>query len=133
MSKGVNKVIIVGNLGKEPAIHAFGNGGKVARLNVATSEIWTDKESGQKQERTEWHHVVYFGKLAEVCEKLLRSGSKIYVEGKLETKKYTDKTGVERYQTQINGYEMQLLDSKKASNDEVVPMAVDYFDDDINF
>lgn len=114
MTKGVNKVIILGNLGKDPEIRAY-QGGSSATLSIATSESWKDKATGEKQEKTEWHQVVFFNRLAEVVAQYVRKGSKLYVEGRLETKKWTDKQGVERYTTQIIGSELQMLDGKNGA------------------
>lgn len=109
---GVNKVIIVGNLGNEPEVRTTGNGTSVTSISVATSESWTDKQSGQKQERTEWHRVTAFSRLGEIMAQYLSKGSKVYIEGSLRTNKYTDKDGVEKYSTDIIAKEMQMLDSK---------------------
>ena len=109
MSRGVNKAIIVGNLGNDPEVRRTQSGSAVATISVATSESWTDKGSGQKQTKTEWHKIVFFNRLAEVVEQYLTKGSQVYVEGKLETKKWTDKDGVDRYTTQIIARDMQML------------------------
>lgn len=102
MAGSVNKVILVGNLGRDPEIRSLQNGGKVANLSVATSERWRDRASGEMQERTEWHRVVIFNeRLVEVAEKYLRKGSKVYVEGQLQTRKWTDQSGVEKYTTEV--------------------------------
>ena len=112
-SRGVNKVILVGNLGNDPDVkYANGGGNPITRISVATSEQWTDKNTQQKQERTEWHRVVFFGRLAEIAGEYLRKGSKVYIEGSLRTSKYTDQAGVEKYSTDIVGGEMQMLDSR---------------------
>lgn len=98
----VNKVILVGNVGRDPEARTMGNGGKVVNLSVATSETWKDKNSGERQEKTEWHRVVIFNeKIAEVAEKYVRKGSRIYIEGALQTRKWTDKDGAEKYSTEI--------------------------------
>lgn len=112
MAKGVNKVILIGNLGQDPEVRYTAAGGAVANLSVATAESWTDKQSGQKQERTEWHKVVFFNKLGEVCEKYLHKGDKVYVEGSIHTRKWQDKEGKDRYTTEIVGSEMQMLGGK---------------------
>jgi single-strand DNA-binding protein len=113
MAKGINKVILVGNLGKDPETRYMPSGGAVCSFSIATSESWTDKQSGQKQERTEWHSISVFGKLAEICGEYLRKGSKVYVEGSLRTDKYQDKqTGQDRYSTKIVARDMQMLDSR---------------------
>lgn len=110
---GINKVIIVGNLGNDPETRTFPGGGSVTNISVATSEKWTDKQTGQPQERTEWHRISFNGKLAEIAAQYLRKGSKVYVEGKLKTTKYQDKqTGQDKYSTDIVAREMQMLDSK---------------------
>ena len=112
-SRGVNKVIIVGNSGNDPDVkYSNGGGSPITRISVATSEQWTDKNTQQKQERTEWHRVVFFGRLAEIAGEYLRKGSKVYLEGSLRTSKYTDQSGVEKYSTDIVANEMQMLDSR---------------------
>ena len=112
-SRGVNKVIIVGNLGNDPDVkYSNGGGSPITRISVATSEQWTDKNTQQKQERTEWHRVVFFGRLAEIAGEYLRKGSKVYLEGSLRTNKYTDQAGIEKYSTDIIANEMQMLDSR---------------------
>ena len=107
----VNKVIIVGNLGADPETRQFGNGGSVTNIAVATSERWTDKNSGERREATEWHRISLFNKLGEVAAKYLRKGSKVYIEGSLRTNKYQDKSGQDRYSTEIRASEMVMLDS----------------------
>ncbi len=109
MSKGVNKVIIVGNLGQDPETRYLSSGGAVTSFSVATSESWKDKQTGQKQERTEWHRIVTFNKLAEICGQYLTKGSKVYIEGKLQTRKWQDQSGQDRYTTEIVASEMQML------------------------
>ena len=109
--RGVNKVILVGNLGQDPEIRYMQNGKAVANLSMATSETWKDQQ-GQQQEKTEWHRVIAFDKLAEIIGEYVKKGSKIYCEGKLQTRKWTDQQGVERYSTEIVISEMQMLDSK---------------------
>lgn len=112
MSKGINKVIIVGNLGKDPETKYMPSGGAVTNMAVATSESWKDKQSGQKQERTEWHRIVFFNRLAEIAGEYLRKGSKVYIEGSLRTRKWQDQSGQDRYSTEIIASEMQMLDNK---------------------
>lgn len=112
MARGVNKVIIVGNLGGEPEVRFTPGGSAVANITVATSTSWRDKQSGDMQERTEWHRVVFFNRLAEVVGEYMHKGSKIYVEGSLRTRKWQDKAGADRYTTEIVGNEMQMLDSR---------------------
>ena len=111
-SRGVNKVILVGNLGKDPEVRYMPNGNAVANFTVATSESWKDQQ-GQQQERTEWHNIVMYRRLAEVAGEYLKKGSKVYIEGKLQTSKWQDQaTGQDRYKTEINANEMQMLDSR---------------------
>lgn len=111
MARGVNKVILIGNLGKDPEMRSFANGGAVCNVTLATSESWKDRE-GNPQERTEWHNVVFNDKLAEIASKYLRKGSKVYVEGSLRTRKWQDKNGQDRYTTEIRAETMQMLDGK---------------------
>lgn len=114
-SKGINKAIIIGNLGKDPEVLYTQNGGAIANLTIATSESWRDKQSGEQKEKTEWHRVVLFGKLAEVAGEYLRKGSQVYIEGKLTTRKWEDQAGVERYTTEIHvniGGVMQMIGNK---------------------
>ncbi len=114
---GINKVILVGNLGQKPEVKYASNGNAIANLSVATSESWTDKNTGQKQERTEWHRVSLFGKLAEIAGQYLDKGSKVYVEGKLQTRKWQDKSGQDRYTTEVvvSGFNgtLQMLDRRE--------------------
>ncbi len=110
--RGVNKVILVGTLGRDPETKTFPSGGSVTQFSIATSESWKDKNTGEQQESTEWHRVVLQNKLGEVAQQYLKKGSKVYIEGKLQTRKWTDKEGVERYQTEVKGDSMQMLDSK---------------------
>lgn len=112
MARGVNKCILVGNLGRDPEVRYTANGGAVANITIATSEQWTDKQSGQKQERTEWHRVVMFGRLGEIAGEYLRKGSQVYIEGKLQTRKWQDQNGQDRYTTEIVANEMQMLGSR---------------------
>jgi single-strand DNA-binding protein len=109
MARGINKVIIVGNLGADPEMRHTGGGTAVTTLNVATSESWTDKQSGEKVEKTEWHRVKMFGRLAEIAGDYLKKGRQVYIEGSLRTDKYTGKDGIERYSTDIIANEMQML------------------------
>ncbi|MEO1079289.1 MAG: single-stranded DNA-binding protein [Pseudomonadota bacterium] len=113
-SRGVNKVILVGNLGADPETRFMPSGGSVTNVRLATSETWKDKQTGQPQERTEWHRVVFFNRLAEVAGEYLRKGSKVYVEGSIRTRKWQDQSGQDRYTTEIVGNEMQMLDSRNA-------------------
>jgi len=109
MARGVNKVILIGNLGADPETRAMPSGASVANLRIATTENWKDRTSGENQERTEWHRVALFGKLAEIASEYLRKGSQVYIEGSLRTRKWQDKQGNERYSTEIVGNEMQML------------------------
>jgi single-strand DNA-binding protein len=109
MARGVNKVILIGNLGADPETRAMPSGSTVANLRIATSESWRDKTSGEQQERTEWHRVALFGRLAEIASEYLRKGSQVYIEGSLRTRKWQDKQGQERYSTEIVGNELQML------------------------
>ena len=147
---GINKVILVGNIGAKPEVKYSSNGSAIANLSVATSETWNDKNSGEKQEKTEWHRVSLFGKLAEIAGQYLDRGSKVYVEGKLQTRKWQDKDGQDRYTTEIvvSGYggTLQMLDrregmatggqsapSNNMSNDTVEVADNSGFEDDIPF
>lgn len=114
--RGVNKVIIVGNLGQDPEVRAMPNGGSVATISIATSETWRDKQTGEQREKTEWHRVVFFGKLADVVGEYLHKGSQIYIEGQLSTRKWQDQSGADRFTTEIvvnpaSGGTMQMLGS----------------------
>lgn len=115
MARGVNKVILIGNLGKDPEVRYMPSGGAVANITIATSENWKDKATGERQERTEWHNVVFYNRLAEIAGEYLKKGSKVYVEGSLRTRKWQDKnTGADRYTTEIIANEMQMLDGRGA-------------------
>ncbi len=152
MAKGINKVILIGNLGADPEIRHMPNGAAVANINLATSESWKDKNTGELQERTEWHRVVLFQRLAEIVAEYLKKGSKVYIEGRLQTRKWQDKTtGQDRYTTEIIANEMQMLDSRgggapsftqntststaqpKREANPLPEMASEAFDDDIPF
>ena len=144
MSKGINKVIIVGNVGQDPEVRYTGGGTAVCSLSVATSEQWKDKQSGEKQERTEWHRVKLFGKLAEIAGEYVKKGRTVYIEGSLRTDKYTDKQGVEKYSTDIIANDIQMLgggDSKHESSaprqqrqaQAPAPAGDDPFGDDVPF
>jgi len=137
----VNKVIVLGNLGKDPEVRYLPNGDPVCNFSIATTEKWKDK-SGEKQEKTEWHRITFFGRLAEIAGEYLKKGSPVYVEGSLQTRKYTDKDGVERYVTEIKGYSMQLLggrpDGERSQRSEPASKPApakqqQEFDDDIPF
>ena len=138
MSKGINKVIVVGNLGAAPESRTMPSGGTATNFSVATSESWKDKQTGQKQERTEWHKIVTFGRLAEICAEYLAKGSKVYVEGSLRTRKWQDKAGKDNYTTEIVASEMQMLGSDRAA-DPVEPtqqqreVKTEELEDDIPF
>jgi single-strand DNA-binding protein len=154
MARGVNKAILVGNLGRDPEVRYSPNGQAVANVTLATSESWKDKTSGEKQEKTEWHRVVFFGRLAEIAGEYLKKGAQIYVEGRLQTRKWTDKDGHDRYTTEIVANDMQMLGSRGGagvpSNDnfnqdqpadntgstgakKTTPAVAGEFDDDIPF
>jgi single-strand DNA-binding protein len=150
MARGVNKVILVGHLGKDPEIRYMPNGNAVANVTLATTESWKDKQTGEKQERTEWHNVVFFSRLAEIAGEYLKKGSQVYVEGSLRTRKWQDKSGNDRYTTEIIASEMQMLGGRGggggggyAAGDASPPMAeqpassagsaAPDFDDDIPF
>lgn len=112
MARGVNKVILIGNVGANPEMRATGSGAAVLNLTMATSENWKDKQTGEQQERTEWHRLVFFGRLAEIAGEYLKKGSKIYVEGSLRTRKWQDQAGQDQYTTEIVVAEMQMLDGR---------------------
>src|SRR3990167_867774 len=151
MARGVNKVILIGNLGADPEARYTPSGSAVVTVNIATSTSWKDKQSGETQERTEWHRVVFFNRLAEIVNEYLRKGSKVYVEGSLRTRKWTDKNNVEKYTTEIIADEMQMLDGRGASQNAssanttattttqktaaatTAPVNTQDFDDDIPF
>ena len=142
---GVNKVIIVGNLGNDPETRFTTSGAAVTNISIATSEKWKDKNTGQPQEKTEWHNITFFGKLAEIAGQYLKKGSKVYVEGSLTTEKWQDKDGNDRYTTKVKAREVQMLDSRgestatsqspQASAPQVTQVAngQDDFSDDIPF
>ena len=138
MSKGINKAIIVGNLGKDPDTRYTAGGTAITHITVATSETWNDKTTGEKQEKTEWHRIVFFNRLAEIAGEYLRKGSQVYIEGKLQTRKWTDKDGHDKFTTEIVASEMQMLGSKSeksakpAAKTEPEPVD-DFQDDDIPF
>lgn len=136
MSKGVNKVILIGNLGNDPETKYLPNGNTVTNISLATSKTWKDKD-GNKQEHTEWHRVVFFNRLAEIAVEYLKKGSKVYIQGELHTNKWQDKDGNGRYTTEIIANEMQMLDSRHAegqsSRDAAQSSNTDNFDDHIPF
>ncbi|MEE8264445.1 MAG: single-stranded DNA-binding protein [Gammaproteobacteria bacterium] len=148
MAKGINKVILIGNLGNDPETRYTPSGSAVATVSLATSASWRDKETGDQQERTEWHRIVFFGRLAEIVGEYLRKGSQIYVEGRLQTRKWQDNEGKDRYTTEIVANEMQMLGSRSGGTAPVEQApppkeekktepaesaAADEFDDDIPF
>ncbi|STX50287.1 single strand binding protein [Legionella busanensis] len=112
MARGINKVILIGNVGSDPEVRYMPNGNAVATLSIATSETWKDKQTGDKQERTEWHRVVCFNRLGEIAGEYVRKGSKLYIEGSLRTRKWQDQQGQDRYTTEIVATDVQMLDSK---------------------
>ena len=116
--RGVNKVILVGTLGKDPETKTFANGGSLTQFSIATSESWTDKNSGERKEQTEWHNIVLQNRLGEIAQQYLKKGSKVYIEGSLNTRKWTDQNGQERYTTQIKGSQLQMLDSANGNNQQ---------------
>lgn len=153
MARGINKVILIGNLGQDPDVRYMPNGNAVTTASLATTEAWKDKQSGETQTRTEWHRIVFFNRLAEIAGEYLRKGSKVYIEGSLRTRKWQDKSGQDRYTTEIIANEMQMLDSRgssagstsfenttTASENSAAPTNIpepaadgDNFDDDIPF
>ncbi len=144
MARGVNKVIVVGNLGQDPETRYMPSGSAVTNLRIATNESWKDKETGEQKDRTEWHRVAMFGRLAEIAAEYLRKGSQVYIEGKLRTRKWQDKDGNDRYTTEIIADEMQMLGSRSGGGAPAMSDAppasapppqqsADDFDDDIPF
>lgn len=148
MARGVNKVILVGNLGQDPEVKYMPSGQAVCNISIATTESWNDKTSGEKVEKTEWHRVVFFRRLAEIAGEYLRKGSQVYIEGRLQTRKWQDQSGNDRYTTEIVANDMQMLGSKGGgvasmsseppSNLQPEPVSAgstssDDFDDDIPF
>lgn len=130
MARGVNKVILVGNCGQDPETRYTASGTAITNVNIATSDGWKDKQTGQQQERTEWHRVVFFNRLAEIAGEYLKKGSKVYVEGRLQTRKWQDQQGQDRYTTEIVAAEMQMLDSRSGSGADQsygTPPAGDYY------
>ena len=116
MSRGVNKVILVGNLGQKPEMRYTATQTAVANLSIATTELWKDKESGENRDKTEWHRVVFFGNLAEIAEKYLDKGSSVYIEGKIQTRKWQDKEGKDRWTTEVLGNQLTMLGSRNSSD-----------------
>lgn len=115
---GINKVIIVGNLGNDPEIRTMPNGDMVTKISVATSESWTDKNTGERKTQTEWHSIMFYRRQAEVAGEYLRKGSKVYVEGRLRTRKWQDQNGQDRYTTEIQGDVLQMLDSRQSGDNQ---------------
>ena len=138
---GINKVIIVGHLGNDPEMRSMPNGEAVANISVATSEAWTDKNTGERREVTEWHRIVFYRKLAEICGQYLKKGAQVYIEGRLRTRKWQDQNGQDRYTTEIQGDVMQMLGTRPQSadgtnNPQPMPQqdaSVNAFDDSIPF
>lgn len=138
---GINKVIILGHLGNDPEMRSMPNGEAVANISVATSEAWTDKNTGERREVTEWHRIVFYRKLAEICGQYLKKGAQVYIEGRLRTRKWQDQNGQDRYTTEIQGDVMQMLGTRPQSADGAnnsQPMlqqdaSVNAFDDSIPF
>lgn len=118
MARGVNRVFIIGNVGQAPEVKYMPNGNAAANITVATSESWKDKNTGEQKEKTEWHRVVFFRRLAEIVGEYLKKGSKVYIEGKLQTRKWQDKEGNDRYTTEIVANEMQMLDGRSGAAQE---------------
>jgi single-strand DNA-binding protein len=148
MARGVNKVLLIGNLGQEPDVKYMPSGDAVCNVTLATTDSWNDRVSGEKQERTEWHRVVFFKRLAEIAGEYLHKGSQVYIEGRLQTRKWQDKNGQDRYTTEIIASDMQMLGSRGASSasfdaptsreseprtQQATQAAPDDFDDDIPF
>lgn len=117
MARGVNKVILIGNLGVDPEVRYTANGSAVTNVRLATTDTWRDRQTGEQQERTEWHRIVFFGKLAEIAGEYLRKGSKVYIEGRLQTRKWQGQDGQDRYTTEIVANDMQMLDSRGGAAD----------------
>jgi single-strand DNA-binding protein len=126
MSKGINKVIIIGNVGQNPNISKAQNGSTIVSMSVATTESWIDKYNGQKKEATEWHKICVFNKLAEICEKYVSKGSKVYVEGSLKTRKYIGKDGIEKQTTEIIAATIQILDTRNNKDGNQQPNYQEY-------
>jgi single-strand DNA-binding protein len=151
MARGINKVLLIGNLGQDPEVRYTPNGNAIANVVLATSSAWRDKQTGELNERTEWHRIVFFNRLAEIVNEYLNKGSKIYIEGSLRTRKWQDKNGIDRYTTEIIANEMQILDNRNNSGNNsnhqisskpaeattasatAEPQSFENFDDDIPF
>lgn len=130
---GINKVIILGNCGKDPETRSFDSGDTVTNFSVATSEKWKDKTTGESKESTEWHRVSCFGKLSDIASKYVKKGDKIYVEGSLRTRKWTDASGVEKYSTEVKAEKIELLGQKSGNQPQEAPAGLGAIDDDIPF
>ena len=117
--RGVNKVILVGTLGRDPETKTFPNGGSLTQFSIATSDSWTDKSTGERKEQTEWHRIVLHNRLGEIAQQYLRKGSKVYIEGSLRTRQWTDQNGQERYTTEIRGEQMQMLDNNRQQGEQM--------------
>jgi len=128
MARGINKVILVGNLGKDPEIRYTASGLAIANITVATTDSWRDKQSGEKQEKTEWHRVVFFNRLAEIVGEYLKKGSQVYVEGRLQTRKWQDQSGQDRYTTEIVANEMQMLGGRGGDTGGQAPQSPGFRD-----
>ena len=145
MARGINKVILIGHLGQDPEVRALPSGSSIANLRIATTESWKDKQSGEFKEQTEWHTVVLFGRTAEVAAEYLKKGSQVFIEGRLRTRKWQDKTGADRYSTEIIADQMQLLGGRPSGDKSAAPASDpsesetgghghrEEFDDDIPF
>ena len=136
MPRGINKVILIGNLGQDPETKTLSSGGSVCNMSLATTDTWSDKNTGERQERTEWHRLVLFNRLAEVAVQYLRKGSRVYFEGRLQTRKWQDRDGQERYITEIIGNDLQMLDARGGDAPQRAKPAAAAnadFDDDIPF
>lgn len=146
MARGINKVILVGNVGGDPEVRYSGDGKAIASISVATAESWKDRNTGENQERTEWHRVVMFNRLGEIAGEYLRKGSQVYIEGKLQTRKWQDNNGQDRYTTEIVAHEMQMLGGGRSNDNQTAngqntaprqqqsqPAPSNDFDDDIPF
>lgn len=125
MARGINKAILIGNLGNDPDIRYTASGTAIANISLATAESWRDKNTGEQQERTEWHRIVFFGRLAEIVGEYLRKGSQIYVEGRIQTRKWQDKEGNDRYSTEVVANEMQMLGGRGGGAGAGAPMNTD--------
>jgi single-strand DNA-binding protein len=133
MAKGINRVILIGNIGNDPVLSTTNGGGSVVSLSLATSESWKDKKTGDNQERTEWHRLVFFGKVADIVAQYTKKGSKVYVEGSLRTREWVDKEQIKRYTTEIVCSQFQIIDGMSRDTPAQSKQADQMFDDDIQF